>query len=104
MSADGLALGCLNLAYSVDTIVPHTGLDNSRRRNVMPSSKMTAEGLVTIPAVIRAELQLGAGDQIDFIKVAPGRYEIVAATRDVTALKGMFGHARRTVSIDEMKR
>jgi antitoxin PrlF len=36
--------------------------------------------------------------------VAPGRFEIVAATRSVTALKGMFGKARKTVSIDDMNR
>ena len=34
--------------------------------------------------------------------VTPGRYEFIAATRSVTALKAMFGKPRRTVSIKDM--
>jgi len=34
--------------------------------------------------------------------IAPGRYEFVAATSDVTALKGMFGQAKKRVSIESM--
>jgi predicted nucleic-acid-binding protein len=34
--------------------------------------------------------------------VAPGRLEIFAVTRSVKELKGMFGKAARSVSIEEM--
>jgi len=43
-----------------------------------------------------------AGDRIEFVEVAPGRYEFIAATRSVRALKGMFGKPRKSVSIEEM--
>jgi antitoxin PrlF len=43
-----------------------------------------------------------AGDRVEFVEVAPGRYEFIAATRSVTTLKGMFGKARKAVSIAEM--
>jgi hypothetical protein len=33
-----------------------------------------------------------------------GRYELVAATRSITELKGMFGVSTRTVSVKEMNR
>ena len=43
-----------------------------------------------------------AGDRVEFVEIAPGRYEFIAATRSVTALKGMFGKSRKSVSIEEM--
>ena len=39
---------------------------------------------------------------MEFVQIAPGRYEVMAATQSVTQLKGMFGQAKQVVSIDEM--
>jgi len=39
---------------------------------------------------------------VEFVEIAAGRYEVIAATRSVTTLKGMFGQPRKTVSIEEM--
>jgi hypothetical protein len=39
---------------------------------------------------------------VEFVQIAPGRYEFVAATRDVSELKGMFGKAKKSVSIEAM--
>ena len=36
------------------------------------------------------------------VEVEPGRFEFVAATQEVTELKGMFGTAKKTVSIEAM--
>jgi hypothetical protein len=41
---------------------------------------------------------------VEFVQIEPGRFELVAATLSVRALKGMFGKVTRTVSIDEMNR
>ena len=68
----------------------------------MTTATLTSKGQVTIPADVRRELQVDAGDRVDFVLVAPGRYELVAATREVSELKGMFGPARNTVSIAAM--
>lgn len=68
----------------------------------MTTATLTSKGQITVPAAVREALGVDAGDRVEFIEIAPGRYEFIAATRSVTALKGMFGKARKTVSIDEM--
>jgi antitoxin PrlF len=70
--------------------------------NVMATATLTGKGQITIPVEVRQALRLDAGDRVEFVEVEPGRFEIVPATRSVTALKGMFGKPRRTVSIEEM--
>ena len=68
----------------------------------MTTATLTSKGQITIPAAVRQALGVDAGDRVEFIEIAPGRYEFIAATRPVTALKGMFGKARKPVSIGEM--
>lgn len=70
----------------------------------MVTATISSKGQITIPADIRHALQVDTGDRVEFVEVAPGRYEFVAATRSVTELKGMFGKAKRAVSIEEMNR
>lgn len=68
----------------------------------MAIATLTSKGQITIPAVVREALGVGTGDRVEFVEVAPGRFELITATRSVTALKGMFGRSTRTVTIDEM--
>lgn len=68
----------------------------------MTTATLTSKGQITIPAEVRHALQVEAGDRVEFIEVAPGRYEFVATIRSVTELKGMFGKPRKTVSIEAM--
>lgn len=68
----------------------------------MTTATITSKGQITIPAEVRSALKVDAGDRVEFVEVAPGRYEFLAATQSVTQLKGMFGKAKRVVSIDEM--
>jgi AbrB family looped-hinge helix DNA binding protein len=70
----------------------------------MSTATVTSKGQITIPADVRQALQVEAGDRVEFVEVEPGRFEVVAATRSVTELKGMFGKAGKTVSIEEMNR
>jgi hypothetical protein len=39
---------------------------------------------------------------VEFVQIAPGRYEMIANTADVTDLKGMFGVVKKSVSIESM--
>ena len=39
---------------------------------------------------------------MEFVLIAPGRYEFLAANSEVSALKGMFGPAKKIVSIESM--
>ena len=69
----------------------------------MSTVTLGSRGRITLPTVVRQGLQVDAGDRIDFVGIGPGRYAIVAAPRSsVRELKGMFGKAKRCVSIDEM--
>jgi AbrB family looped-hinge helix DNA binding protein len=68
----------------------------------MATATLTTKGQITIPVEVRVSLGVDAGDRVEFVEVAPGRYEFIAATRSVTALKGMFGKPRKAVSIDDM--
>lgn len=70
----------------------------------MTTATITSKGQITIPVGVREALDVAAGDRIEFVEVAPGRFEFFAVTRSVTDLKGMFGKATKTVSIEEMNR
>jgi len=70
----------------------------------MSTATLTSKGQITIPADVRRSLNVDAGDRLEFVEVAPGRFEVVAATRSVRELKGMLGKVKRPVSIEEMNR
>lgn len=62
--------------------------------------QVTSTGQIAIPAAVRGAL--GVDDRVEFVEIAPGRYEFIAGTRSVTALKGMFGKPGKAVSIEQM--
>ena len=68
----------------------------------MTTATVTSKGQITIPVVVRRALQVGPGDRVEFVEVDPGRFEVVAATRSVKELKGLFGKPAKSVSIDDM--
>ncbi len=71
----------------------------------MASATVTSKGQVTIPVKVREALGLDSGDQIEFVEIDKGKFAIVAATRSVRELKGIFrNRQRRAVSIEEMDR
>ena len=70
----------------------------------MTTATLTSKGQITIPADVRAALGVAAGDRVEFVEIAPGRYEFIAANRSVTALKGMFGKSNGVVSLEDMQR
>jgi antitoxin PrlF len=70
--------------------------------NIMTTASVTSKGQITIPAAVRAAMHVRTGDRVEFVEIEPGRYEFIAATRPVTALKGMFGKPGKPVSIEQM--
>lgn len=68
----------------------------------MTTATLTSKGQVTIPATVRAALGVDTGDRIEFVETEPGRFEVVAATLPVTALKGLVAKPARPVSVDMM--
>ena len=68
----------------------------------MTIATLSSKGQITIPAEVRKDLHVDTGDRVEFVQIAPGRYEFGAATREVTELKGMFGPTKKIVSIEAM--
>lgn len=68
----------------------------------MSTATVTTKGQITIPAIVRAGLGIEAGDRVEFVQVEPGRYELVAATHSVTALKGLVRKPSAPVTIEAM--
>lgn len=68
----------------------------------MTTATLSSKGQITIPIEVRTELKVNTGDRVEFVQIAPGRYEFVAATRDITELKGMFGPAQAMVTLEDM--
>ncbi len=68
----------------------------------MSTSTLTSKGQITIPAVVRAALGIAAGDRVEFVQVEPGRFELIAASAPVTALKGLVRKPAAPVTIAAM--
>ena len=62
------------------------------RSDQRPEKAALLQVQAAIPVEVRNDLKVEAGDRVEF----------VAATSDVTALKGMFGQAKKRVSIESM--
>ena len=67
----------------------------------MGTSTITSKGQITVPADVRSGLHVGPGDRLEFVKVGEGRYEVIAASQEVTRLRGMI-KSKKIVTIEEM--
>jgi AbrB family looped-hinge helix DNA binding protein len=84
-------------------IIPYYYVRNTNYEDTMAAATLTSKGQITIPAGVRAALGLGAGDRVEFVEQGKGQFVIVAATRSVQELKGLFrGKRSKAVSIEEM--
>jgi AbrB family looped-hinge helix DNA binding protein len=70
----------------------------------MPAATVTSKGQITIPKEVRDRLGLEAGDRVEFIADENGAWRIVAATKDVRAIKGIIARPAKPVSVEEMNR
>lgn len=68
----------------------------------MTTATLTTKGQITIPAEVRRALDVDAGDRVEFVQIASGRFELIASSRPITALKGMFGKPAKRASIEQM--
>jgi len=69
----------------------------------MPTAMMTAKGQITIPAAVRDEAGLTAGDRITFVRESTGRYVIVLKSGSVKSLKGRVPRPDEPVSLEDMQ-
>jgi AbrB family looped-hinge helix DNA binding protein len=70
----------------------------------MSTATITSKGQVTIPSAVRAALGVESGDRVEFVEVEQGRFELVASTHSVTALKGMMRKPVSPVTIALMNK
>jgi AbrB family looped-hinge helix DNA binding protein len=68
----------------------------------MSAATITSKGQITIPSTVRAALGVGAGDRVEFVEVSKGRFEVIASTQPVTALKGLIPRRTTPVTIEAM--
>lgn len=69
----------------------------------MAAATVTSKGQITIPARVRAALGVDAGDRVEFVELQKGQFAMIAATRSVRELNGLFkGRRRRPASMKEM--
>jgi AbrB family looped-hinge helix DNA binding protein len=67
------------------------------------TATLTSKGQITIPRQVRTALGIDAGDRVEFVEMAKGQFAMIAATRSVRELKGLFrGKRSKPVSIEEM--
>lgn len=71
----------------------------------MPTATMTSKGQITIPAEIRAELGIDAGDRVEFVRNGKtGHYEMIPANVSIQSLKGILPKRGKPLSIREMNK
>lgn len=68
----------------------------------MTAAVLTSKGQITIPKPVRDRLGVDTGDRVEFVEMESGGFAMIAATRDVSSLKGLIP-ATRTVSLAAMK-
>jgi len=90
----------VNRFFTVIAFPTHASHYNVRN---MRSSTITSKGQITIPVQVRAALGPATGDRVEFVETGKGQFAIVAATRSVRELKGLFrGKRSKPVSTEEM--
>ncbi|MDP2694887.1 MAG: AbrB/MazE/SpoVT family DNA-binding domain-containing protein [Gallionella sp.] len=70
----------------------------------MATAVLTSKGQITIPLPVRSRLGVEAGDRIEFVELGNGQFGIVAATEDISSLKGIVGKPKSPVTIEDMNR
>jgi len=67
------------------------------------AATVTSKGQITIPVRVRIALGIEPGDRVEFVELEKGQFAMIAATRSVRELKGLFYDRRRKpVTIEEM--
>ena len=68
----------------------------------MTTATLTSKGQITIPLPVRRKLGVDVGDRVEFIDLGDGQMGIVAATVEVSSLKGIVKKPRAAISIAAM--
>ncbi len=64
---------------------------------------LTSKGQLTLPKRVRHELDLHAGDKLDFVLKSDGIIEVVPLKQPAAKLRGMLPKPRKAVTLAQMK-
>lgn len=67
----------------------------------MSTSTVSSKGQIVIPSAVRADMSVGVGSRVEFVKTNEG-WLLKPATRPITALKGIVRKPAKPVSIEDM--
>jgi len=63
---------------------------------------LTSKGQVTLPKQVRVQLDLHAGDKLDFVLSDGGLLEVVPLKQPASRLRGILPKPPRSITIEEM--
>jgi len=69
----------------------------------MSVATLTSKGQITLPKVIREQLQLQPGDRVEFLVGPDGQITVWPVTSNVTILKGLIPKPKQPVSLEAMR-
>ena len=69
----------------------------------MPSAMVTFNGRITLPTDIRKQLGLKTGDNIDFVEIEKGRFEICSRTAAIREMEKSAETPAYAAAVDEVK-
>ena len=68
----------------------------------MSAATVTSKGQITLPKSVRDHLALSAGDRVDFVLAADGRFDSIPVKSSIKSLKGCVPAPRKSVTIEAM--
>lgn len=63
---------------------------------------MTSKGQVTLPKQVRKNMDLHAGDRLDFVLREDGLLEVIPLKQPVTKLRGILPKPDQPVTVEQM--
>jgi antitoxin PrlF len=68
------------------------------------TATITSKGQVTIPADVRSQLKLKAGDRLEFVlNPSTGHFEVIPATISIRSLKGILSKLKKPLTNREIE-
>ena len=68
----------------------------------MSAATLTSKGQITLPKAVRDRLELSAGDRVDFVMAADGRFDLIPVKSSIKSLKGCVPKPRKPVTVEAM--
>ena len=68
----------------------------------MSAATITSKGRVTLPQLVRDRLGLVAGDRVEFVQSADGRYSIIPIKSGIKSLKGCIATPKKHITVEAM--